>query len=118
VREKFRHKLVRRFVPILRGIVTQGIAEGSFHVESPQETAHVLMMLIQGMQEEATELFVARQANAIEYEEVAKRFDASARAFERMLGADAGSINFVDQSILREWYGYGTRRPHDGDHRG
>src|SRR5690242_10659330 len=55
VREKFRHKLVSRFVPVLARIVKQGIAEGSFSVDSPDETARILMKLIQGMQDEATE---------------------------------------------------------------
>jgi hypothetical protein len=39
VREKFRRKLVKRFVPILSKIVREGIDEGAFHVESSDDTA-------------------------------------------------------------------------------
>jgi len=105
VREKFRRKLVTRFVPILAKIVKQGIEEGSFHVESPDDTARVLMVLIQGMQDEATDLFVARQANTIGFDEVETRFAASASAFERVLGVEAGSITLIDRAILQAWYG-------------
>lgn len=117
VREKFRHKLVRRFVPVLARIVQQGMDERSFHVESADDTARVLMMLIQGLQDEATDLFVARQANTIAYEDVEARFAAYASAFERLLGVEAGSISLIDRPILQAWYGQRIRRPDDGDHR-
>jgi len=118
VREHFRRELVGRFVPVLARIVRQGIEEGSFRVDSPDATARVLMMLLQGMQEEATDLFVARQANTISYEEVVTRLAAYTGAFERLLGVEAGSISLIDRSILEEWYGSATRRPNGGDHRG
>jgi AcrR family transcriptional regulator len=117
VREKFRRKLVTRFVPILSEIVKQGIEEGSFHVESPDDTARVLMMLIQGMQEEATDLFIASQANTVDFYDVEARFNSFARAFERVVGAEVGSISLVDKSILQAWYGNWIRRPHAVDHR-
>jgi AcrR family transcriptional regulator len=117
VREKFRRKLVTRFVPTLSGIVKQGIEEGIFRVESPDDAARVLMMLIQGLQEEATELYVASQANAVTFEEVETRFTSFARALERILGAEAGSISVVDHSILEAWFGSAIRRPHVVDHR-
>jgi AcrR family transcriptional regulator len=117
VREKFRHQLVRQFVPVLTRIVAQGIDEGSFQVASVDATARVLMMMLQGLQDEATDLFVARQANKVTYEEVETRFASYARAFERIVGVEAGSITLIDQPILQAWYGHGTRRPHGTDHR-
>ncbi len=117
VREHFRRELVSRFVPVLARIVRQGVEEGSFHVQSPDETARVLMMLLQGVQEEATHLFVARQANSIGYDEVVSRLGAYSGAFERLLGVEAGSISLVDRSILKAWYASPIRRPNGGDHR-
>ena len=114
VREKFRRKLVGRFVPTLAKIVKEGIAEGSFRVESAEDTARVLMILIQGMQDEAMDLYAARQANTVSFDEVLTRFASFAGAFERVIGVEAGSINLVDTSILQAWYG-NRRRPHDGN---
>jgi AcrR family transcriptional regulator len=117
VREHFRRELAGRFVPLLARIMRQGVEEGSFHVQSPDETARVLMMLLQGVQEAATDLFVARQANTISYEEVVSRLAAYTGAFERLLGVEAGSINLIDRPILEAWYGSPIRRPNGGDHR-
>jgi len=117
VREHFRRKMVTRFVPVLAKVVRQGIDDGSFRVDSPEATARVLMMLIQGLQEEATDLFVARQANTIGYDEVVSRLAAHTGAFERLLGAEAGSITLIDKPVLEAWYGKPARRANGGDHR-
>ena len=119
VREKFRRKLATRFVPVLARIVQQGLHEGAFHVESPEGAARVLMMVIQGMQEDATELFLARRANTVTYGEVEAMFAACTGAFERVLGVQPGSITLIDRTILRAWYGSSIadpRRSHGTDH--
>ena len=118
VREHFRRELVTRFVPVLTKIVRQGIDDGSFHVESPDTTARVLMMLLQGLQEEATNLFVARQSNTVGYDEVVSRLTAYQGAFERLLGVEAGSLKLIDKPVLEAWYGKPIRRPNGGNHRG
>src|SRR5579859_4712264 len=112
VREKFRRRLVARFVPTLSKIVRQGIEEGTFHVVSPDDTAVVLMFFIQGMQDEALDMYVARQAGKVGVDEVVARFTSFAGAFERLLGVEAGSISLIDRSVLEAWYGHRTRRPH------
>ena len=104
-REKIRQRLMTRLVPLLAQIVEQGMAEGAFTSRSPQDTAMVLVMLIEGFQNRALELFIARQANKVTYEDAERYFASYLDAFERILGASPGSIRLVDESILREWYG-------------
>jgi hypothetical protein len=58
-----------------------------------------------GFQDGATELFLARQANTISYADAERTFRSFARAFERILGAAAGSIDIVDKETLDEWFG-------------
>jgi len=105
VREKVRDTVVARVAPILARIIQQGIAEEVFSVDSPTETATILMTLLTGFQDGATELFLARQANTISYAEAERTFLSFARAFERILGAAAGSIQIVDKKTLDEWFG-------------
>jgi len=105
VREKVRNTVVARIAPILARIIRQGIAEEVFSVDSPAETATILMTLLTGFQDGATELFLARQANTISYAEAERTFLSFARAFERILGAAAGSIDIVDKKTLDEWFG-------------
>jgi AcrR family transcriptional regulator len=104
VRDKLRQGLAERFTPLLAAIVQQGQAEGTFSVGSPDATAHVLVSLLQGANESASQLFVARQANTVPYEVAERTLGAYIVAFERILGAPAGSWPF-DRQTLHQWYG-------------
>ncbi len=105
VREKFRHGLSGRLAPTLSPIIEQGVREGIFQVESPDATAQVMVMLLLGLQEKATDLFLARQANTVGFEDVMKTFTSYTDAFERILGASRGSIDITDESVMRAWFG-------------
>ncbi|HEV2217278.1 MAG TPA: TetR/AcrR family transcriptional regulator [Candidatus Dormibacteraeota bacterium] len=105
VRDRLRRTMQDRIAPILARIVRQGVAEEVFSVDSPSETAWILMSLILGFQDSATDLFLARQANTISYVEAAQTMRSLARAFERILGAKAESIPIVDDRTLQEWFG-------------
>ena len=105
VREKFRRTTVRRLVPMLTPIVKQGVDEGTFQSDSPAETARVLVMLLQGFQDVATELFLDRQAGRVDLEEVERSFASYSVSFERILGAPPGSVTLTDRAVLRAWYG-------------
>ena len=105
VREKFRRTAVDRLTPVLAGIVEQGIREGIFVATAPAATARVMVIVLQGFQDLAIELFIAREANSLSFEEVERTFASYAEAFERILGAPPRSIHLIDQATLREWYG-------------
>jgi AcrR family transcriptional regulator len=105
VREKFRRTMVRRMEPTLAPIIRQGVEEGVFQTASPDQTAHVFVMLLLGLQDIATEVFLDRQAGRIELADVERTFASYAEAFERVLGAPAGSIKLIDRPVLRAWFG-------------
>jgi AcrR family transcriptional regulator len=105
MREKVRRTLVDRVATILARIVEQGMGEGVFAIDSPGETAAILMMLMAGFQDTATDLFLARQANTISFEEAERTMTSFSHAFERVLGARKGSIHTFDQKTLQEWFG-------------
>jgi len=105
VRDRLRRTMIERIAPMLARIISQGVGEKVFSVESPSETASILMALMLGFQDGATDLFLARQANTISYEEAERALLSFASAFERILGAQRGSISIVDQRTLHEWFG-------------
>jgi AcrR family transcriptional regulator len=105
VREKFRHRLAPRMVPVLAKVVSQGMAEEVFDARSPVETAQILVMLLLGIQDTATDLFLARQANTISLEDVERAIAGFNDAFERILGAAPGTVELVDRAVLDEWFG-------------
>jgi AcrR family transcriptional regulator len=105
LREKLRALVARRLTPVLRRVLEQGIADGEFTATDPEGTAHVLIALIQGLQEEASRLFVRRQAREIEFEDVERLFRAYADALDRVLGLEPGRLSLPDPPTLRIWFG-------------
>jgi AcrR family transcriptional regulator len=105
VREQFRREAIQRLTPVLAPVIAQGAAEGTFHVSSPDATARVFISLMLGANEAATQLFIARQAGEIGLEEVEPILAAYADGMERILGGTPGSIQLVDPSTIRLWFG-------------
>ena len=105
VREKLRRLTVNRLVPLLSPVIAQGIHEGTFTAESPDQTAMVLVSLMLGFQQQATDLFIARQAGTITFEAVQRSFAANTEAFERILGVARGSLTLIDERNLHFWFG-------------
>jgi AcrR family transcriptional regulator len=105
VREKLRRLTLSRMVPLLSRVVKQGIDEGVFRVDSPDETATVFVSLMLGFQQLAIDLFIARQTGTITFEVVQRSIASFTEAFERILGIPKGSITLTDESTLRFWFG-------------
>jgi len=105
VREKVRRLSERIMVPLFSAVVRQGVDEGTLKVDSPDDTARVLVSLMQGFQLLATELFIARQAGTVSFEVVQRSVAANTEAFERILGVPKGSLTLTDEPTLRFWFG-------------
>jgi AcrR family transcriptional regulator len=105
VREKVRRLSERIMIPLFSAVVTQGVDEGTLHVDSPDDTAKVLVALMLGFQLQATDLFIARQAGTITFEVVQRAVAANNAAFERILGIPKGSLTLTDEKTLRFWFG-------------
>jgi AcrR family transcriptional regulator len=105
VREKVRRLSERIMIPLFSAVVQQGLDEGTVHVDSPDQTAAVLVSLMLGFQQKATDLFIARQSGAIPFEAVERSVAAHTEAFERILGIPKGSLTLTDDKTLRFWFG-------------
>lgn len=105
LRERLRDLVARRMTPQLVRILRQGVDEGYFTATDPEATARVIVALIQGSQEQASHLFVARQAGEIEFAEVERVFAAFTEALVRILGLEPGRLSLTDPPTLRMWFG-------------
>ena len=76
-----------------------------FNVTSAEETSAVLVALMQSAQEQATHLFMARQAKTIPFELVERTFAGLTQAFVRILGISPRSLTFQDRATLDLWFG-------------
>jgi hypothetical protein len=105
VREKFRRGVRARMTPLLAGIIEQGAVEGTMTAGPPHELAVVLVSVILGLNEVATDLYFARQAGTVTFDEVLRTLEAYPAACERILGLSAGSFPVPDRSIISQWFG-------------
>lgn len=105
LRERLRELVARRMTPALVTILQQGLDDGDFTAADPDATARVIVALIQGTQDQASQLFVARQAREIEYAEVERVFAAFTDALERILGLRPGSLSLTDPPTMQMWFG-------------
>jgi len=100
----FRERLVGQLAPLIAAIIRQGNGEGTFMATSPDETARVLVSLIQAANQVATELFIARQQREVSFDAVERTLTAYTEAYERILGIPAGSLA-LDRPTLLMWFG-------------
>jgi AcrR family transcriptional regulator len=105
VREKVRRMTTRRLVPVLTEVVRQGVDEGVFTAASPEETAMVIVFLMQGYQELAVEHFIGAHAGTVSLDVVRRAVAAHTEALERILGAPTGSLSLMDEATLQFWFG-------------
>jgi hypothetical protein len=64
----------------------------------------VLVSLWLGLNDAASDLWIARQANAVTLEAVERTVGAHLEAFERILGLPGGSLP-MDRQALHQWFG-------------
>jgi hypothetical protein len=64
----------------------------------------VLVSVMLGFQQQANDLFLARQAGTVSFEEVQRSVAANTEAFERILGVPKGSLTLIDEPALRFWF--------------
>jgi hypothetical protein len=57
-----------------------------------------------GLNEQATQLFLARLARTISYDDVVARLAAFTEAYERILGLPAGRWVMLDEETLHLWF--------------
>ena len=105
VRDKFRRGVKARLAPMLALIIQQGREEGVFTAGPPDQVARVLVTVLLGANETATDLYFARQAGTIDFDEVLRTLEAYPAACERILGLSPGSFPLFDTDVLRQWYG-------------
>jgi len=105
VRERYRRDVIVRVVPLLTDIIRQGMAEGTFEVASAEDTARMLVMVIAGMGDLAGDLFVGRRDGTVTFEEVERTFQSYRQSADRLLGASPGTLTFVSDDTLNEWFG-------------
>jgi AcrR family transcriptional regulator len=100
-----RHKAltgsIKRFAPLLAGIIRQGVAEGVMTTPFPDQIGEMALSMLQGLGDGFVELIFSHSTDLACAKQLVAAYND---ALERLLGAPAGSLNLVDKAILKEWF--------------
>lgn len=104
VRQKLLIQAFKQITSLLVVIIHQGIEEGVMALSYPDQVGEVLLNLAMGIGDTLGRLLFLQGPgrNNLLYAE--RLVAATNEAFERILGAPAGSVHLTDPEILREWF--------------
>ena len=104
MRERVRRETSKALAPLFSQIIRQGVDERCFEVTDPENTAGVLVAVVQGMSDRAFEIFIDNLAGKAGLLEITATYDAYQAAATRILAAPPGSVRFGDPDVLAEWF--------------
>lgn len=93
-----------RMTPLIARIVRQGAAEGAFSTAAPDETAAILVALLNGSSDLFGQLAIDRRDGRIPFGAGERFVAAYSEAIGRILGLPAGSFVLVDDHALHVWF--------------
>jgi TetR/AcrR family transcriptional regulator, transcriptional repressor for nem operon len=91
-------------IPMLKEVLSQGIAEGLLATPHPEQMTEVLVSLILGLSDNLGALILAGQAGSTDLAQVEATVVAYTYAIERALGVASGSLKLMDMETLKQWF--------------
>jgi hypothetical protein len=91
-------------MPLLAEIFHQGIREGVFDIQFPDQVGAIFLALIQGLGDAFAQLLLFPDERGDSLQRAERIIAAYNDALERVLGAPAGSVKLMDAESLKEWF--------------
>lgn len=104
IRQKLYAASLQHTPRILEPIIRQGIDEGVFTTQYPEQTAIILTGLVLTLADLYSEQILSPIFDEAAYQKAIKLFEAYSDAYERVLGAPAGSLRVFDLDTFRGWF--------------
>jgi hypothetical protein len=104
LRQRVQSAIFPHLQPLFTTIICQGVGEGVFHTDYPEQAAGIIFSLLLGFGDIMMEMISDPELN---HDALQKLDEVSASyqdAVERILGARPGSLPLFDIAILREWF--------------
>lgn len=109
IRQKVTWKMLRWVAPAFARVIRQGVEEGVFSTEFPEQTAEIIIQMITALGDKFGEVILGHEKGRVAWS-AEERFCVIERAvaaytvvIERILGAEAGSIELMDAASIRIW---------------
>lgn len=99
-----RHRMMTHsialLIPVLTDIISDGIEEGEFHVESPYDSAVVILNLSSAMGESIGTTMAQRMGDPGLAEDISRSIKVHERAIERILGARENTLKIFQVDLI------------------
>jgi AcrR family transcriptional regulator len=102
VRQKTRLTMSKRIAPLLAQIVRQGVEEGVFATDYPEESGEVVFSLAQDLVDALACLLLSPELKPDAVAKIERTVAAYTDAIERALGAPARTLVLADAPTLRQ----------------
>jgi AcrR family transcriptional regulator len=103
VRQKQLVMSLKRVAPLVTDIIRQGVAEGVFCTNYPDDTSLILMNLLAGLGNTWAEILLADPRLPDALPRVVRLWAAYNEAMERVLGVPAGTLKLLDDQTIMAW---------------
>ena len=104
VRQKVWATMSKQAMPLITEIFRQGIREGVLNIPFPDQVGAIFLSMIQSLGDGFAELLLSSDPHGDELQRAERLVAAYNDAFERVLGAPAGSVKLMDAESLEEWF--------------
>lgn len=109
IREKMYRNSVKKTTPLYAKIIRQGVNQGIFHVESPDDVAEIMIQIGTNLNEIICRLLINENMNEeILVQTTVRKLKIYQESIERILGALKGSIHFYIpgeyENMVRAFY--------------
>jgi hypothetical protein len=104
-----REKMIQRnkeiAKPTLTRIIRQGVEEGYFNTEYPEDIIGMLLSVFNSMADSYAELVIDAEIDSDAVDRMYHLFKVHQDIFERVLGAEKGSLPFVEKKYIEDFFG-------------
>jgi hypothetical protein len=102
LRQKTRSGIADRIAPLFAEIIARGMRQGVLAATHPEETARVIVSLVQDLNDRLGELLLSTEP--VSFDAVERTVAAYTDAVERTLGVAEGAVVLVTAETLRPWF--------------
>lgn len=100
MRLKMNARTIELMTPVMSKVIRQGMDEGVFDIEFPDEASTMLFSMLMGMGEKTADLILEIDEHPENAEAIIRYLEMYQHAMERFLGAPDGSIHFPIKDSL------------------
>ncbi len=97
---RMNERAIQKVSPMLSEVISQGIEEGQFSTEYPDESAEIIMYMSVGLATQLRTIILEGRRDRASMEYANLKLAAYERAVERILGAPNGSMTLIDVDFV------------------